>query len=128
MSADGTNFNEYLTGIGRFKEVRRTAGVSTTDLTGKLLQLIESDADNSQKSAEPPMTKFFTTATLISNFSNKREPKMTDEIVYIALSCDLMHPGVITRLKAARAQGDFLYVGLWDDEVIKYYRGDKYPL
>lgn len=69
-----------------------------------------------------------TTATLISNFSNRREPKVNDEIVYIALSCDLMHPGVIARLKAARSQGDYLYVGLWDDDTIKYYRGQKYPL
>lgn len=39
-----------------------------------------------------------------------------------------MHPGVIERLKAAKAQGNFLYVGLWDDQMIKYYRGDSYPL
>lgn len=39
-----------------------------------------------------------------------------------------MHPGVIARLKAAKTQGTFLYVGLWDDEMIRYYRGSKYPL
>ena len=39
-----------------------------------------------------------------------------------------MHPGVIARLKAAKEQGDYLYVGLWDDEMIKYYRGSQYPL
>ena len=39
-----------------------------------------------------------------------------------------MHPGVIQRLKAARAQGDYLYLGLWDDNMIKYYRGNQYPL
>ena len=39
-----------------------------------------------------------------------------------------MHPGVVARLKAAKEQGDYLYVGLWDDEMIRYYRGSKYPL
>ena len=39
-----------------------------------------------------------------------------------------MHPGVIQRLKAAKEQGDYLYVGLWDDPMIKYYRGNQYPL
>ena len=39
-----------------------------------------------------------------------------------------MHPGVIARLKAAKEQGTFLYVGLWDDNMIRYYRGSKYPL
>ena len=37
MIVDGVNVNEYLTGIGRFIELRRTTGVSTTDLTGKIL-------------------------------------------------------------------------------------------
>mmetsp|Transcript_36861 Transcript_36861/g.48418 ORF Transcript_36861/g.48418 Transcript_36861/m.48418 type:complete len:161 (-) Transcript_36861:133-615(-) len=39
-----------------------------------------------------------------------------------------MHPGVIERLKAAKAQGNYLYVGLWDDEMIRYYRGAQFPL
>ena len=55
-------------------------------------------------------------------------PKSGDTIVYLQASCDIMHPGVIERLKLAKEQGDFLYVGIWDDEMIKYYRGDKYPL
>ena len=38
---DGVNVCEILTAAGRFKEVKRTTGISTTDLTGKLLQLIE---------------------------------------------------------------------------------------
>ena len=39
-----------------------------------------------------------------------------------------MHPGVIQRLKAAKAQGTYLYLGLWDDKMISYYRGNRYPL
>ena len=39
-----------------------------------------------------------------------------------------MHPGVIERMKLAKQQGDYLYVGVWDDEMIRYYRGSKYPL
>mmetsp|Transcript_891 Transcript_891/g.1214 ORF Transcript_891/g.1214 Transcript_891/m.1214 type:complete len:144 (-) Transcript_891:752-1183(-) len=42
---DGVNINELMKNLGRFKEVRRTTGVSTTDLTGKLLKLIETDED-----------------------------------------------------------------------------------
>jgi len=32
------------------------------------------------------------------------------------------------RLELAKELGDFLYVGLWDDEMIRYYRGDLYPV
>ena len=78
--------------------------------------------------ANPPKQTFLQTSNRISNFSNRREPKPNDKIIYFQASCDLMHPGVIARLKAAKEQGDYLYVGLWDDEMIKYYRGAQYPL
>ena len=103
-------------------------------MTGKILKLLEPDQEEEKEGPpvarfnKPPKQTFLQTSTRISNFSNRREPKSTDVIVYIALSCDLMHPGVIARLQAAKAQGTFLYVGLWDDEMIRYYRGSKYPL
>jgi ethanolamine-phosphate cytidylyltransferase len=31
-------------------------------------------------------------------------------------------------LKKAKEQGDFLYVGIWSDEMVRYYRGGNYPL
>ena len=36
----GVNICEQLNSIGRFREIRRTTGVSTTDLTGRLLDLL----------------------------------------------------------------------------------------
>jgi ethanolamine-phosphate cytidylyltransferase len=48
--------------------------------------------------------------------------------VYLAASCDLLHPGVLDRLRRAKECGDFLYVGIWDDDMIQYYQGDKFPL
>ena len=41
--ANGVNMCEVLNDAGRFKEIRRTTGVSTTDLTGKLLKLIDDE-------------------------------------------------------------------------------------
>lgn len=49
-------------------------------------------------------------------------------IVYTAGSLDLMHPGWIERLKFAKQQGDFLYVGIWDDEMTRFYRGADFPI
>ena len=40
----------------------------------------------------------------------------------------MMHPGVIERIKQAKAMGDFLYVGVWDDEMVRYYCGRKLPV
>lgn len=41
---------EALNSIGRFKEIRRTTGVSTTDLTGRLLDLLNAAEDEESKS------------------------------------------------------------------------------
>ena len=41
IDANGLNLNEYFAGIGMFKQFKRTEGVSTTDITGKLLALAE---------------------------------------------------------------------------------------
>ena len=39
-----------------------------------------------------------------------------------------MHHGHLKRLEAAKKFGDFLYVGLWDDEMVRYYKGSHYPI
>lgn len=134
-NAQGECMNDILSGINRFKLIKRTTGISTTDITGRLLKLLEPDTPASaatnalnSRMVDPPKQQFLQTSTRIANFSNRSDPKPTDTIVYFAASCDLMHPGVIERLKLAKAQGDYLYVGLWDDEMIRYYKGSKYPL
>jgi ethanolamine-phosphate cytidylyltransferase len=61
----------------------------------------------------------------IRNFSARhRDPLPGEKIVYYQGSFDLYHPGVVERLKLAKQQGDYLYVGLWSDEMIHYYRGN----
>lgn len=45
MYFQGINFNEYLKNKNRFKEIKRTTGVSTTDLTGKILRLLEPEGE-----------------------------------------------------------------------------------
>jgi ethanolamine-phosphate cytidylyltransferase len=62
------------------------------------------------------------------HFSNNREPKPTDKVVYIAGSFDLLHNGHIARLKQAKSMGDFLYVGVWQDETVNHFRGHNFPL
>ena len=32
------------------------------------------------------------------------------------------------RLEAAKKLGDFLYVGLWDDDMTRYYKGGMLPI
>jgi len=112
--------------------IKRTTGISTTDMTERLLKLLEpeeaTNGTNLVKFDEPPKQQFLQTSTRIARFSNKSDPKPTDTVVYVRANCDVMHPGVVERLKLAKQQGDYLYVGLQDDEMIRYYKGSKYPL
>jgi ethanolamine-phosphate cytidylyltransferase len=39
-----------------------------------------------------------------------------------------LHHGHLKRLEAAKKLGDFLYVGIWDDEMTRYYKGQQYPI
>lgn len=64
----------------------------------------------------------------VVNFANHKVPNKGDTIVYIQGSFDLLHHGHMKRLELAKSLGDFLYVGLWDDEMCKYYRGDLFPI
>ena len=62
------------------------------------------------------------------HFCNNKEPKPTDRIVYIQGCFDLLHNGHIDTLRRARSLGDFLYVGVWDDDIVSHYKGSSYPL
>ena len=55
-------------------------------------------------------------------------PKADDVVVYIQGSFDLLHHGHLKRLEEAKKLGTFLYVGIWDDEMTRFYRGDSYPI
>lgn len=161
----------FLSSKGRFKMFKRTEGVSTTDIVGKLLMLTKDNTAHSRKrtgSFEKPMlsseyvkevrrieqeevkkdptmqkalsaisdtpashvpnSSFLATTRRIMHFSNNREPKATDRVIYIQGSFDLLHTGHIDTLKKAKAMGDFLYVGVWSDDIINYYKGSNYPI
>ncbi len=52
------------------------------------------------------------------SFSNHKEPKTTDKVVYIDGDFDLLHNGHVETLRKAKELGDFVYVGLHDDYIV----------
>jgi ethanolamine-phosphate cytidylyltransferase len=80
------------------------------------------------KYQKPPQQQFLANTIRLGQFSNKRVPKETDSIVYVSGSFDLLHHGHLKRLEEAKKLGDFLYIGLWDDEMTRYYRGENFPI
>mmetsp|Transcript_39535 Transcript_39535/g.60369 ORF Transcript_39535/g.60369 Transcript_39535/m.60369 type:complete len:387 (-) Transcript_39535:75-1235(-) len=133
----GFNLTEFFRQKGMLKEFRRTEGVSTTDTTGKLLALAKAKMDNGNPEMpspalsslkQPPKQQFLATSKRVTNFSPNKAPKEGDTIVYISGSWDMLHWGHLKRMEEARKLGDFLYVGIWDDDMTRYYKGDLYPI
>lgn len=69
-----------------------------------------------------------TTSRRISEFSTKREPNPGDRIVYIDGTFDLFHIGHVEILQKAKEMGDFLIVGIHDDQTVNRYKGSNFPI
>ena len=125
-TADGTDCYQEVKQAGRYKECKRTPGISTTELVGRMLLMT---TDHHQRSNNTDDGSSAVTARRIMEFSgNAPQPRSGDRIVYVDGGFDLFHLGHIELLKAAKALGDFLVVGVHDDRVINRIRGCNYPV
>lgn len=148
----------YHTVMDKLKIFKRTPGVSTTHLIQRLVdaakykkQQLELAAKNATSEDTKPRqerrgsivmdeektqhiestsswSSFLASTSRISAFSNDRTPSKKDSVVYIDGVFDLFHVGHISALKAAKAKGTFLVVGLYDDETVRSRKGPFFPL
>jgi ethanolamine-phosphate cytidylyltransferase len=147
LSADGNDTYQIVKDCGKYKECKRTAGVSTTNLVGRMLLLTKDHFDkgipisaldpeqvssaSSDAAAKSPWTcvsHFLPTSQRIVQFSDGKEPNPGDRIVYAAGAFDLFHVGLLDFLEKAKAEGDYLIVGLHTDQVVNRYKGSNYPI
>ncbi|KAI9333306.1 hypothetical protein BDR26DRAFT_868537 [Obelidium mucronatum] len=124
--ADGSDCYQAVKDAGRYWECKRTQGVSTTELVGRmLLNTNEHLRKTATASASSP---FLPTSQKIVQFSEGREAKSSDRVVYVDGAFDLFHVGHIEFLKKAKEQGDYLLVGIHDDETVNKTMGASYPI
>jgi ethanolamine-phosphate cytidylyltransferase len=151
--ADGTDCYQAVKDAGLYRECKRTEGVSTTELVGRMLLMtrdhhkrrasttggaapsIISTFDTSELtpfstngSKTATVSHFLPTSRRIVQFSEGREPKLTDKVIYVDGTFDLFHVGHIEFLKRAKILGDFLIVGVHDDQTVNAIKGSNYPL
>jgi ethanolamine-phosphate cytidylyltransferase len=124
---DGKNVYETAIEIGKFREIPRTEGVSTTDIVGRMLRLsnsggkgehLASPASPSSKldkmARRNRQSKFFFTNRMLRLFSQGfTPPPPKARVVYIDGAFDLFHAGQSSMLKKARELGDYLIVGVY---------------
>ncbi|KAK6147464.1 hypothetical protein DH2020_018376 [Rehmannia glutinosa] len=147
---DGTDAYALAKKVGRYKQIKRTEGVSSTDIVGRILSSIEdvkadkacsesshtgeSDNLNNTQSSKSlanggHVSHFLPTSRRIVQFSNgKVWPGPNSRVVYIDGAFDLFHAGHVEILKSARQLGDFLLVGIYADQTVSELRGGHFPL
>uniref|UniRef100_A0A914LV98 ethanolamine-phosphate cytidylyltransferase n=1 Tax=Meloidogyne incognita TaxID=6306 RepID=A0A914LV98_MELIC len=128
LTADGKDTYAEVKAAGRYKECSRTAGISTTDLVGRMLLLTkthhinhENDLDEAERDharklstdqeARSPWTcisRFLPSTQTIMQFAEGHQPAPGDKIVYVCGSFDLFHIGHLCFLEQARLHGDYL--------------------
>ncbi|KAI8374328.1 uncharacterized protein BYT42DRAFT_400159 [Radiomyces spectabilis] len=149
--ADGTDCYQAVKDAGLYRECKRTKGVSTTELVGRMLLMTKDHhkrpltpntssilAINSQNldmfSASGPVAQrtavyhFLPASKRIVQFSEGHSPKPTDRIIYVDGTFDLFHVGHVEFLKRAKALGDYMIVGIHDDQTVNAIKGANYPL
>jgi len=148
-TADGEDTYHFVKKAGRFRTVQRTVGVSTTDLVGRMLlmtkahhqhfddksalsfpqnKLAELTQGGSKHSPYTGVSQFLPSSRRIVQFSEGRDAKPDDKIVYMDGGFDLFHPGHIDILKRAKQLGTYLIVGVHSDQVVNTKKGFGYPI
>lgn len=130
----GTDAYEEVRKAGKLKIVKRTEGVSTTEMVGKMLLMTSGEAETSEPLQVSNIVKrqtasnFLATTRRITQFSSGKAPGPNDKVVYIDGSFDLLHIGHLETLKVARSMGDYLIVGVHDDKIVHAHKGKNYPI
>lgn len=137
---DGTDAYAAAKKAGRYKQIKRTEGVSSTDIVGRIMSSLKEQKnceDRSGTDVKPQeecqskvshISQFLPTSRRIVQFSNGKGPGPNARIVYIDGAFDLFHAGHVQMLKRARELGDFLLVGIHSDETVSENRGNHYPI
>ncbi|OIV93610.1 hypothetical protein TanjilG_04842 [Lupinus angustifolius] len=137
---DGTDAYAAAKRAGRYKQIKRTEGVSSTDIVGRIMTSLRDpkvcedhngtdekpQAENRSKSSH--ISQFLPTSRRIVQFSDGKAPGPNARVVYIDGAFDLFHAGHVEILKRARELGDFLLIGIHSDKTVSEHRGNRYPI
>ncbi|XP_025050989.1 ethanolamine-phosphate cytidylyltransferase isoform X1 [Alligator sinensis] len=148
LTVDGKDTYEEVKAAGRYRECKRTQGVSTTDLVGRMLLMtkahhsnIDEDLDyrkhtdnfgKGPKGHSPwtGVSQFLQTSQKIIQFASGKEPQPGDTIIYVAGAFDLFHIGHVDFLEKVHqlAERPYIIAGLHFDQEVNRYKGKNYPI
>jgi len=144
---DGQDTYHIVKNAGRYKECKRTEGVSTTNLVGRMLLLTKNHfdrgapitnldpkdiertrSDSTTRSPYTGVSHFLPSSQKIVQFADGQDPLPGDRIVYVPGAFDLFHVGFVDLLEKVSKLGQYVIVGLHTDEEVNRYKGSNYPI
>jgi ethanolamine-phosphate cytidylyltransferase len=127
---DGTKMYGPVEAAGRYLVFKRSEGISTTNLLNRLLLATKTHDSPVVEAPRNNLNNFILSSQRLSQFSNHPNKRIEHarNIVYIDGDFDFFHMGHVEILKSAKAQGDFLIVGLHSDIDIQAYRSRRLNL
>jgi len=147
LNPDGTSVFDEVIKAGRIKIVKRTEGISTTDLVGRMLLMTRTHhvihspninsnqkaLNSSSRSIENLLTQqspLLPTTHRLIQFSGNAASRIQSEnkVIYVDGHFDLFHVGHVELLKKMKELGDFVLVGIHEDQVVNQYYGKNYPI
>ncbi|XP_036609841.1 ethanolamine-phosphate cytidylyltransferase isoform X2 [Trichosurus vulpecula] len=148
LTVDGRDTYEEVKKAGRYRECKRTQGVSTTDLVGRMLLMTKAHHSSRELPSEyqeytdsfgkcprshSPWTgvsQFLQTSQKIIQFASGKEPEPGDTIIYVAGAFDLFHIGHVSFLEKVYqlAERPYIIAGLHFDQEVNHYKGKNYPI
>eukprot|EP00298_Acanthocystis_sp_HF-20_P014606 c20839_g1_i1.p2 GENE.c20839_g1_i1~~c20839_g1_i1.p2 ORF type:complete len:464 (-),score=227.77 c20839_g1_i1:2271-3629(-) len=145
---NGKDVYEQAKKLGKYKSIPRTEGISTTEVVGRMLLLNKDHHDqpsNEKKDINAQLTsrqrtssatnvfkrnsRFLTTGRMIRLFSagHKEAPKNA-KIVYMDGVFDMLHAGHVASIAKAKALGDYLIIGVYNDAIANACLGKNLPI
>ncbi|XP_059937811.1 ethanolamine-phosphate cytidylyltransferase isoform X2 [Mesoplodon densirostris] len=135
LTVDGRDTYEEVKQAGRYRECKRTQGVSTTDLVGRMLLVTKAHHSSQEMSSEyreyaDSFGKFLQTSQKIIQFASGKEPQPGETVIYVAGAFDLFHIGHVDFLEKVHglAERPYVIAGLHFDQEVNHYKGKNYPI
>ncbi|XP_028709419.1 ethanolamine-phosphate cytidylyltransferase isoform X4 [Peromyscus leucopus] len=148
LTVDGRDTYEEVKQAGRYRECKRTQGVSTTDLVGRMLLVTKAHHSSQEMSSEyreyadsfgkcpggqnpwTGVSQFLQTSQKIIQFASGKEPQPGETVIYVAGAFDLFHIGHVDFLEKVHklAKRPYIIAGLHFDQEVNRYKGKNYPI
>uniref|UniRef100_A0A2I3T282 Ethanolamine-phosphate cytidylyltransferase n=1 Tax=Pan troglodytes TaxID=9598 RepID=A0A2I3T282_PANTR len=154
LTVDGRDTYEEVKQAGRYRECKRTQGVSTTDLVGRMLLVTKAHHSSQVSRRRNPrglprqpapslglqcpggrnpwtgVSQFLQTSQKIIQFASGKEPQPGETVIYVAGAFDLFHIGHVDFLEKVHrlAERPYIIAGLHFDQEVNHYKGKNYPI